>query len=116
MSKPLNKHNFTKTPQLTLSEQREIDKKIEFETSLSFHSMVKLGAFANIIGAFLYVLALYHSTESRLSIYWYIILVAANLLNVMWGLRFEYSHITSAEIRKCRKGFLYLLIGVLWKN
>lgn len=112
MSKPLNKHNFTKTPQLTLSEQREIDKKIEFETSLSFHSMVKLGAFANIIGAFLYVLALYHSTESRLSIYWYIILVAANLLNVMWGLRFEYSHITSAEIRKCRKGFLYLLIAI----
>jgi diguanylate cyclase (GGDEF)-like protein len=112
MSKPLNKQKFTKTPQLTLSEQREIDKKIEFETSLSFHSMVKLGAFANIIGAFLYVLALYSSTESRLSIYWYFTLVAANLLNVMWGLRFEYSHITPAEIRKCRKGFLYLLIAI----
>lgn len=112
MSKPLNKHNFTKTPQLTLSEQREIDKKIEFETSLSFHSMVKLGAFANIIGAFLYVLALYNSAESRLSIYWYVTLVAANLLNVMWGLRFEYNRITLTEIRKCRQGFFYLLITI----
>ncbi|WP_058534182.1 putative bifunctional diguanylate cyclase/phosphodiesterase [Legionella saoudiensis] len=112
MSKPLNKHTYTKTPQLTLSEQREIDKKIAFETSFSFHSMVKLGAFANIIGAFLYILALYHSPESRLSIYWYFTLVAANLLNVMWGLRFEYSHITLVEIHKCRKGFLYLLVAI----
>lgn len=111
MSKPLINHRFSETPQLTLSEQQEIDEKIVFETSLSFHSMVKLGALANIIGAFLYVLAVYNPAQ-RLCIYWYFALVAANLLNVIWGLRFEYSHITPEEIQKCRRGFLYILISI----
>ncbi|WP_131778041.1 putative bifunctional diguanylate cyclase/phosphodiesterase [Legionella bozemanae] len=118
MSKPGNGHKFIEEPQLTSSEQHEIDHKIEFETAKSFHSMVKLGAFANILGAFLYVLAIYRSTRPILIISWYILLVLANLLNLVWALRFEYRHITRAEIFKCRKGFLYIviLICLIWSS
>ncbi len=118
MSKPVNRHKFIEAPQLTFSEQREIDQKIEFETAKSFHSMVKLGAFANIFGAFLYVLAIYGSTQPVLIISWYSVLVLANLLNVLWALRFEYGYITRQEILKCRKGFLYIviLICLIWSS
>ncbi|HIE3636883.1 TPA: hypothetical protein ACXLUZ_002649 [Legionella anisa] len=83
MSQPTKGHKFVEAPQLTSSEQRKIDQKIEFETAKSFHSMVKLGAFANIFGALLYVLAIYSSTRPILIISWYILLVIANLLNVL---------------------------------
>ncbi|HHT0592450.1 TPA: putative bifunctional diguanylate cyclase/phosphodiesterase [Legionella anisa] len=118
MSQPTNGHKFVEAPQLTSSEQRKIDQKIEFETAKSFHSMVKLGAFANIFGALLYVLAIYSSTRPILIISWYILLVIANLLNVLWALRFEYSHITHKEIIKCRQGFLYIviLICLIWSS
>ncbi|HHF0526410.1 TPA: putative bifunctional diguanylate cyclase/phosphodiesterase [Legionella anisa] len=118
MSQPTKGHKFVEAPQLTSSEQRKIDQKIEFETAKSFHSMVKLGAFANIFGALLYVLAIYSSTRPILIISWYILLVIANLLNVLWALRFEYSHITHKEIIKCRQGFLYIviLICLIWSS
>lgn len=118
MSKPIIGRKFIEAPQLTSSEQHEIDQKIEFETAKSFHSMVKLGAFANIFGAFLYVLAIYNSTRPVLIISWYTLLVLANLLNVLWALRFEYNHITHKEIIKCRQGFLYLviLICLIWSS
>ncbi|MCE0722469.1 MULTISPECIES: putative bifunctional diguanylate cyclase/phosphodiesterase [Legionella] len=118
MSQPTNGHKFSEAPQLTSSEQRKIEQKIEFETAKSFHSMVKLGAFANIFGALLYVLAIYSSTRPILIISWYILLVIANLLNVLWALRFEYSHITHREIIKCRQGFLYIviLICLIWSS
>lgn len=118
MSKPDNGHKFIEAPQLTSSEQREIERKIEFETAKSFHSMVKLGAFANIFGALLYVLLIYSTTQPVRIISWYILLVIANLLNVLWGLRFEYKHITHKEIRKCRQGFLYIviLICLIWSS
>lgn len=118
MSQPTKGHKFVEAPQLTSSEQRKIDQKIEFETAKSFHSMVKLGAFANIFGALLYVLAIYSSTRPILIISWYILLVIANLLNVLWALRFEYSHITHKEIIKCRQRFLYIviLICLIWSS
>ncbi|CAM2844003.1 inner membrane protein PLUS sensory box protein LssE [Legionella steigerwaltii] len=118
MSKPINARKFVEAPQLTSDEQYEINRKIEFETAKSFHSMVKLGAFANIFGAFLYVLAIYSSTQPRLIISWYLLLVIANLLNVLWALRFEYKHISREEILKCRKGFLYIviLICLIWSS
>ncbi|OEH45955.1 hypothetical protein lpari_03143 [Legionella parisiensis] len=118
MSKPGNGHKFIEEPQLTSSEQREIDQKIEFETAKSFHSMVKLGAFANIFGALLYVLAIYKTTRPVLIISWYVALVTANLLNVLWALRFEYGRMTREEIFKCRKGFLYIviLICLIWSS
>lgn len=118
MSKPVNRHKFIEAPQLTFSEQREIDQKIEFETAKSFHSMVKLGAFANIFGALLYVLAIYGSTQPVLIISWYSVLVLANLINILWAFRFEYGHITRQEILKCRKGFLYIviLICLIWSS
>ncbi|MCW8398572.1 EAL domain-containing protein [Legionella sp. PATHC038] len=118
MSKPINAHKFVEAPQLTSDEQHEINRKIDFETAKSFHSMVKLGAFANICGAFLYVLAIYNTTQPVLIISWYLLLVIANLLNVLWALRFEYKHISRQEILKCRKGFLYIviLICLIWSS
>ncbi|MCW8408614.1 EAL domain-containing protein [Legionella sp. PATHC035] len=118
MSKPINAHKFVEAPQLTSDEQHEINRKIDFETAKSFHSMVKLGAFANICGAFLYVLAIYNTTQPVLIISWYVLLVIANLLNVLWALRFEYKHISRQEILKCRKGFLYIviLICLIWSS
>ncbi len=116
MSKPVIQKNGIGTPRLSPSEQREIDQKIEFETYLSFHSMVKLGAFANILGAFLYVLAIYNPAQPRLIIYWYCLLVFANITNVIWAIRFEHNEITLAELRHCRKGFLLMVttICLLW--
>ncbi len=116
MSKPIKGLKFIEVPQLSSSEQREIDRKIAFETAKSFHSMVKLGAFANIFGALLYVLAVYNSTRPVLIISWYSIMVLANLFNVLWAFRFEYNHITRKEILKCRTGFLYfvILICLIW--
>ncbi|KTD68422.1 MULTISPECIES: putative bifunctional diguanylate cyclase/phosphodiesterase [Legionella] len=118
MSNPIKAHKFVEAPQLTTDEQHEINRKIEFETAKSFHSMVKLGAFANIFGAFLYVLAIYRTTQPTLIISWYTLLVIANLLNVLWALRFEYKHINREEILKCRKGFLYIviLICLIWSS
>ncbi|KTC82244.1 hypothetical protein Lche_0508 [Legionella cherrii] len=110
MSRPINAHKFVEAPQLTSDEQHEINRKIDYETAKSFHSMVKLGAFANICGAFLYVLAIYNTTQPVLIISWYSLLVIANLLNVLWALRFEYKHISRKEILKCRRGFLYIVI------
>jgi diguanylate cyclase (GGDEF)-like protein len=103
---------FLETPNLGVNEQREIDKKIAFETAKSFHSMVKLGAFANIIGAFLYILMIYSSTKPWLAIIWYCALVSANLINILWALGFEYNNITPREILKCRQGFFYIVMGI----
>ncbi|KTD71280.1 putative bifunctional diguanylate cyclase/phosphodiesterase [Legionella tucsonensis] len=118
MSKPMYGRKFIEAPQLTSSEQLEINQKIEFETAKSFHSMVKLGALANIFGGCLYVLAIYNSTRPILIISWYTLLVLANLLNVLWAFRFEYNHITRKEIIKCRQGFLYIviLICLIWSS
>ncbi|MCW8417493.1 putative bifunctional diguanylate cyclase/phosphodiesterase [Fluoribacter dumoffii] len=117
MSKP-TAHVFAEALQLTSGEQKEIARKIEFETAKSFHSMVKLGAFANIFGALLYVLAIYNTTRPLILISWYVILVLANLLNVLWALRFEYKHISREKILRCRKGFLFLviLICLIWSS
>lgn len=116
MSKPVQTDQFIEAPQLTLSERYEIDRKIEFETAKSFHSMVKLGAFANIVGALFYVIAIFNSTKPLWVISWYSLLVIANFLNVIWAFRFEYNTISREEIQKCRKGFIYLviLICLLW--
>jgi diguanylate cyclase (GGDEF)-like protein len=110
MTRPVRGHRFLEAPQLSQAEQQEIKQKIDFETSKSFHSMVKLGAFANIIGAFFYILAIYNRPQSSLIFYWYSFLVIANLINILWAVRFEYSNITPEEISKCRKGFLFVLI------
>lgn len=95
---------------LTKIEQQQLDSKISFETSKSFHSMVKLGAFSNILGAFFYVLAIYDTKNARAILIWYGVLFLANLINVFWALRFEYKDITVQEMRTCRQGFLYLVI------
>jgi diguanylate cyclase (GGDEF)-like protein len=110
MSKPVNRRQFSEAPRLSLSEQHEIDCKIDLETTKSFHSMVKLAACANIIGALLYAIAIFNSTERRLIISWYCILFTANLFNVFWALRFENSTISREKILKYRTGFLYILI------
>jgi diguanylate cyclase (GGDEF)-like protein len=113
----LNKEaHFVEAPNLSLNEQQEIDKKIFFETAKSFHSMVKLGAFANILGALFYALTIYNSAPHRVVIIWYTALLIANLANILWALRFEYSNITPQEIVRCRQGFfiLVVLICLIW--
>lgn len=107
---------FVEAPKLSLHEQREIDQKIEFETAKSFHSMVKLGACTNIVGALFYIFTIYNTTEPWILITWYCALVAANLINILWALRFEYNHITHQELVKSRLGFFYIviLICLIW--
>lgn len=106
----------TGASRLSGAEQKEIDEKIRFETSQSFHSMVKLGAVSNIIGAFFYVLAVYEPLHPRPIIIWYITLFFANLTNVFWAWRFRAENITVEKMQQCRQGFFYLvlLICLIW--
>lgn len=116
MSKSTKTPKLIKATQLSLSEQHAIDQKIEFETSKIFHDLVKLGAFANIIGAFFYVLAIYNPAQQTLIFTWYAVLVVANVLNILWSLRFEYADISQAKIREYRQGYFYIVsaICLLW--
>lgn len=114
--KELELDRLSTDQQLSEAEKSEIDQKIKYEVSVSFHSMVKLGAFANAIGAFLYLLAIYGTAKPMLIISWYCALVAANLLNVLWAMRFEHNLITQKEIERCRTGILVIIsiIALIW--
>lgn len=118
MAKPAKTLHFVEVPRLTFSEQQEIDQKIEFETAKSFHKMVKLGVFANILSALFYVLAIYHFAKPVLIISWYILLCASNLVIILWANQFEFSRITRKKITKFRKGFFYILtfICLIWSS
>ncbi|MGL5741220.1 MAG: hypothetical protein ACRCXC_01015 [Legionella sp.] len=118
MPNPVKAVKFVEAPQLTLKEKHQIDRKVEFETAKSFHSMITLGAFANMLSAFLYVLAVYNATIPTLILSWYALLAPANLINIVWAFRFEYSNITRKEILKCRRGFFYILIFIclIWSS
>ena len=116
MAKPIKDAQIASNQRLTASERNEIELKIQFEISKSFHNMVKLGALANIIGGLLYVITIYSTTRPMLIIGWYCTLVAANLLNIRWALFFEYKNISQKEVHKCRQGFIYILmiICLIW--
>lgn len=56
-------------PRLSLREKRDINHKIEFETTQTFRNMIKIGVFANIICGFFYILFIYiTTTNNQLSI------------------------------------------------
>ncbi len=116
MTKSTKTPKLIKATQLSLSEQHEINQKIEFETSKMFHDLVKLGAFANIIGALFYILAIYNPAQKTLIFTWYSILVVVNILNILWSLRFEHEDVTHAKIREFRQGYFYIVsfICLLW--
>lgn len=112
MVKRLGSFIFSEAAKLDAKKREEINRTVAFEMSKAFHSMVKLGAITNILGALLYVISIYNPSKAMEVIYWYLLLVTANLINVFWAWRFEYTNITPPEIQKCRTGFLYIVMSI----
>jgi len=110
--------DFDESPKLSASDRQKIDQNIEFESYRLIHSMVKLGAIANIIGAFLYVFVIYNPASSMLAIIWYSILVVTNLINLLWAKRCDLKAKKHYEVVKCRHGFLInvILICLIWSS
>lgn len=108
--------NFIEAPRLSLAEQQEIEQKIEIESVKFIHNLVRLGAFANILGGLFYITSIYNPAQKILIITWYTLLVAINLFNLAWGWRFERGPADYQGIMLCRKGYLYIVTAIclLW--
>lgn len=98
-------------PRLSAREKEEIEHKIDDEIVRSHHSMLKLGAIANIMGGFFYVLFLYKhlgpDQRNDLSI-WYFVLVTSNIINMFWAMRFEADSMQT-QLYVWRRVFLFIL-------
>lgn len=98
--------------QLSIEEKNDIRHKTEFEIVNGHYKTLKLGAIANIIGGFFYVLSLYHQTNTFHLITWYILLVTASMTDILWAMRYQSPHITLEKLHEWRKVFL-VIVAVL---
>lgn len=116
MASHLNSKKLLEPTKLRIKEQKKVQRKILYDTCKLFHSMVKLGAVANIIGALLYVIAIYNTTSPNLILTWYGLLFLCNIANVYWATLFGNKNITLRALLKCRKGLLFnlIIISLLW--
>lgn len=94
---------------ISSNEHQDIAYKIEYEIVSGHYKMLKLGAFANIIGGFLYYLVMYSQTNMLGLTIWYVILFSASLIDVLWAVHYETPHITLQQLQKWRKGFLVIV-------
>jgi diguanylate cyclase (GGDEF)-like protein len=101
-----------KNSHITNSEEKDIEDKISFEIVKSHHSMIKLGGVTNIIAGIFVVWTLYSQENTTLLWSWYVALVVASLVDILWANRYKYSDITPAKLNTWRKGFFVILAGL----
>ena len=106
------------TSSLSPEEKNNIEQKIDYELTNWHYSMLKMGAFANIIAGAIFVLALYSPQNAKVMWFWYGTMVGLNVINIIWSYCFDAKNITITELKKWRRVFLFIfaLICLTWSS
>jgi PAS domain S-box-containing protein len=116
MDEPEKTKRPSATRQLNSKEKEDIHQKIQFDMCNIYHYLVKFGLPSNGTAGIAYVVAMYNATNASSLIYWYSSLIILNLVNLLWAIHFEYPNLTPKDMRKARRGSIYIvaMICLTW--
>lgn len=98
--------------QLSAEEEKEIGHKVDLEIAKSHNSMLKLGAYANILSGIFIIWILYNHVNFSLLMGWYGAIVITSLIDVWWARRYEASYIIPSQLKAWRRVF-YVIVAAI---
>lgn len=101
---------FADSASFDKKEEIMIERQVEFELNEMQLIMTKVGAITNIIGGLLVIWLLYNEVQFGYLIFWYIIFVIVNVINIIFSLTFQYCKVTPDKIDSWLKAYHYLIM------